>query len=407
MVRTLRAMGHDALVAPMYLPLDPDFGDIDRRVFCGAVGLYLAESFSLLRGMPAWLQRIVDSRPALALASRLSGSTDPSSLSELTLSMLAGEGDFYRRELDGLVRWIAREVKPDIVHLSNALLLALAGRIRAETRIPVVVSLQDEDTWIDALPPDRAERAWALVRRGAAGVDGFIPVSAYYAKTLAPRLGIEPERMRVVPIGIDVERYRTSPRRDPPRIGYLSRLSERMGFGILAEAFALLKKMPGLERIKLAAMGGSTGGDRTFLKKTFAFLRRQGALGDVEIHRGFRREERVEFLSTLSALSVPAPSGEAFGTFLIEAAAAGVPAVQPRAGAYPEILDSTGGGILTQRASPREIADSLHALLREPSLAAALAARGRAGVLARYTTRAMAEGMLQAFDRVLRERRTG
>ena len=406
-VRTLRALGHDALVAPMYLPLpEPDFGRTDRRVFCGAVGLYLAESVPFLRGMPRWLERIVDSRPALALASRMSGSTDPSSLSELTLSMLAGEGDFYARELDGLARWIAREAKPDIVHLSNALILAIAGRIRSETRIPVVVSLQDEDTWIDELDPEDAERAWSLVGRQAANADLFMPVSDFYARSLAAKLGIDLERMRVVPIGIDVERYRTSVRADPPRIGYLSRLSERMGFGILAEAFALLKKMPGTEQATLAAMGGSTGSDRAFLKKTFAFLSSRGILKDVSVHRGFAPEERIDFLSSLAALSVPASSGEAFGAFLIEAAASGVPAVQPRVGAYTEILSATGGGVLTQSAAPREIADALSALLRDPGRAAAMAARGRAGVQAGYTTRTMAEGALQVFERALRKRRT-
>jgi glycosyltransferase involved in cell wall biosynthesis len=406
LVRALREKGHDALVAPMYLNLPKRvFGPTDRRVFCGAVGMYLAESVPLFRGMPRWLERVLDSRPALALASRLSGSTDPSALSELTLSMLAGDGDFYGRELDSFVRWIRRDIKPDIIHLSNALLLSIARRVRAETSIPVVVSLQDEDTWIDVLPLQAADAAWRLLARSAADADLFLPVSEYYAGVSAAKLGIARERMRVVPVGIDVERYPVSARAEPHRIGFLSRLSERMGFGLLAEAFMLLKRMPGMGSVKLAAMGGRTGADRAFLGVVFASLRRGGALADVTVHRGFTPKERMGFLSGLSALSVPAPAGEAFGSFLIEAAAAGVPVVQPAAGAYPEIVGSLGGGVLTRGAVPQEIAEALRLLLQDPARAAELAARGRAGALRGYSTAAMAEAAVAAFQDAVRERK--
>ena len=58
------------------------------------------------------------------------------------------------------------------------------------------------------------------------------------------------------------------------------------------------------------------------------------------------RSSRSNFLRSLTVLSVPARSGEAFGLYLIEAMAAGIPAVQPRLGAFPELIEATGGGVL-------------------------------------------------------------
>jgi glycosyltransferase involved in cell wall biosynthesis len=407
-VRALRVLGHDAVAAPMYLPLPTgDFGAPGAgRVFYGAVALYLSQSVPLLKRMPDWLERLLDSPPALALASRMSGATSASGLSDLTLAMLEGSGDFLRRQLDGLVGWLKREVRPDIVHLSNALLLGLAGRIRSEVGVPVVVSLQDEDTWIDVLPKRAASQAWSLLARDAAHADLFLPVSRWYAAFLSERLGVEQALMRVIPVGIDTSRYIPALPQDPPRIGYLSRLSRRMGFGVLAEAFAVLKRMPGMERVRLAACGGRTGEDAGFLKTVFDGLSREGLMGDVEILRGFSMEERIRFLSGLSLLSVPAPTGEAFGTFLIEAFASGVPVVEPRAGAFPEIVEQSEGGILTDTASPADIARAMAELLGDGKRARRLGENGRRTAHSVYTTARMAKSMAEAFHQALSRRRT-
>ena len=49
------------------------------------------------------------------------------------------------------------------------------------------------------------------------------------------------------------------------------------------------------------------------------------------------------FLKRCPMISVPVRIGEAFGMYLLEAMASGVPVVQPALGAFPEIVDVSGG----------------------------------------------------------------
>ena len=78
------------------------------------------------------------------------------------------------------------------------------GRIRRELEIPLVCSLQDEDTWIDSLGERGSALAWRTLRERTTDVDMFVAVSGYYARLMAERMAIRPGRLAVVPIGIDV-----------------------------------------------------------------------------------------------------------------------------------------------------------------------------------------------------------
>ena len=90
-------------------------------------------------------------------------------------------------------------------------------------------------------------------------------------------------------------------------------------------------------------------------------------------------------------LSVPTTYDEPKGMFLLEAMANGVPVVQPRRGAFPEIVERTGGGLIVDADDPDALAEGLLALWRDPARAAALGAAGAAGVREHYTAGRMAE----------------
>jgi hypothetical protein len=72
----------------------------------------------------------------------------------MTVSMLMGEHGQQKEELEKMIDWIVENCDPDVIHLSNALLLGLAGRLSERMKIPVVCSLQDEDVWVDAMKPE-------------------------------------------------------------------------------------------------------------------------------------------------------------------------------------------------------------------------------------------------------------
>lgn len=263
----LRKLGQEIIVVPMYLPVMPEdcSVQVDTPVFCGAVNIYLKHKFRLLRRAPGWVDRMLDSPLLLRLAAKRAGSTRASGLGEMTLSMLRGEEGGLAGEFEKLVRMLRDVVKPDVVHLSNALLLGLIKRIKQELPAAVVCSLQDEDMWIDAMEKDDALEAWRLLKERSAGVDIMLPVSRYYADFIKKHIPIRSDSLIVIPIGIDVGGYERAPlSSNPPIIGFLSRMSEASGLGLLVEAFLKLKKQGPLKGVKLLVTGGKTGDDRVF-----------------------------------------------------------------------------------------------------------------------------------------------
>jgi glycosyltransferase involved in cell wall biosynthesis len=409
LVSALRSRGHEVIVGSLYLPLTASLTAAQNGpappppVFYGAVNLYLRQRFPAFRLAPPWVERLFDSEALLRLAGGLSGATDAAGLEDLTLSMLRGEEGAQAAELDRLVRWLA-EVRPEVVHLSNCLLLGTARRIRRELGIPVTCSLQDEDTWIDSMGEQKRRLAWGILRERSADVDLFTPVSTYYAGFMAERMAIPPERLAVVPIGIDMEGFREAPSGlpfEPPVIGFLAHIAERMGAGLLADAFVRLAASGGFPGLRLHFMGGSTAGDAPLLRSMRRSLARQGLQRRMRVWRPFGPQDRIRFLTTVTVLSVPVPNGEAFGTFILEALAAGVPVVQPRLGGFPELVEATGGGLLYEPNTPEALAATLGGLLADRDRARRLGHYGRAAVVSRFTAAHMAAALEAQFGRLL------
>jgi glycosyltransferase involved in cell wall biosynthesis len=389
----------------MYLPLFPDDGVIDQSlpVFYGAVNVYLKSRFPLLRKAPTWFSRIFDAPLLLKAAAKKAGSTRAVSLGDMTISLLQGEKGAHADDLYRLVHTLHDELQPDIVHLSNALLLGLAREIKGQLGIPVTCSLQDEDSWVDAMDRKHAEAVWNLMRERAQGVDAFFPVSRYYAQKMMNRMGLPQDRLHVVYIGLDLERYKPVPLSfNPPVIGYLSRISESQGFGLLAEAFINLKQDSHLEDTKLRISGGQTGDDRKFIKHLTKRFESEGILKDVEIVGEFDIESRIRFLSSLTLISVPALAEQAFGSYIIEALALGIPVVQPELGAFPELLQETGGGIVYSPNDVDTLTSMLKALLSDKDKASALGKRGSKAVHEKFSIETMAVQILNVYQSCLK-----
>ena len=120
----------------------------------------------------------------------------------------------------------------------------------------------------------------------------------------------------------------------------------------------------------------------------------------VEFHPNLDRVDKLAFLGSLSVFSVPALYGEAFGLYVIEAMAAGVPVVQPRTAAFPELIEATGGGVLCAPNDTQALADGIETLLLAPERARALGQAGARAVSENFSAESMAQASLRVYEQI-------
>jgi len=407
--RGLRAAGHDAVLVPLYLPIVTDEGDTSDHdeLHLGGINMYLQQVSGLFRRTPRFVDRIFDSRPLLGYAAKRAAMTQAEDLGPITLSMLRGESGHRVKEVRRLADGLAKGPRFDVVCLSNLLLVGLARELRARLGdVPIVSTAQGEDAFLDDLPEPHRTEAWAIVAERAGELDGLLPVSRYYAGVMAERLSLPKDRVHPVWNGIradDFEAATDSP--SPPVLGYLARQCETKGLSSLVEAFLTIAGEDRVPDLRLHVAGTWTEADRPLTDRLEARIGSAGLTDRVTFARDVSREEKIAFLRGVSVLSVPALYGEAFGLYLLEAWAAGVPVVQPRHAAFPELIEETGGGVLYDPGESGALADALTELLRQPDRARALGAAGREAVRDRFTIEAMTGRVLSVLETVIEPRR--
>src|SRR6185503_3688438 len=204
----LISRGHDVTLLPVYTPTLTDEPNVSGdKVFFGGISVYLEQYVPFFRNSPQWLDRLWDSSLMLKLASRRSISTSPKMLGELTVSMLRGDDGFQHKEIFKLLEWLKDEGAPDVVSLPYTLLLGLAQPIKEALGRPICCTLQGEDLCLEGLQEPYQSEAKKLIRANLEYVDAFIAVSQYYADFMPGYLGIPRERIRTVPLGINLDGY--------------------------------------------------------------------------------------------------------------------------------------------------------------------------------------------------------
>jgi glycosyltransferase involved in cell wall biosynthesis len=189
-----------------------------------------------------------------------------------------------------------------------------------------------------------------------------------------------------------------APAARPPVLGFFARMCREKGLDTLVEAFLIIRRRGRVPGLKLR-VGGSCGPmDEAFVKILRRQLQAAGLLRETEFSPNPDRATKLEFLRSLSVFSVRALYGEAFGLYVLEALAAGVPLVQPRSGSFPELIEATGGGVLCAAGDPQALAGAIEALLLEPARARALAETGQRAVFERFSAEAMARAMIAAVQ---------
>ena len=279
----------------------------------------------------------------------------------------------------------------DIVNLPYTLLIGLAAPLKRALSVPICCTLQGEDLFLDGLGEPYRQQSLDLIRAASAHVDAFLPVSEYYRDYMPGYLGVparedaagaarhQPGRLRAaraVRRATGARSRSATSRASRPRRGCTS-----------------WPTLPGCARVRglrrrrgsspPAIWRPSTGRTSTTSTRQMKRVRAWRTSSSIAASSIARRRSR--FLQSLDVMSVPATYAEPKGIFLLEAMANGVPVVQPRRGAFPEIIEKTGGG--------------LHRRCRRPGRAGRRAARRSGTIPARAprSARAGAAGSARAL----------
>jgi glycosyltransferase involved in cell wall biosynthesis len=124
----------------------------------------------------------------------------------------------------------------------------------------------------------------------------------------------------------------------------------------------------------------------------------------VEFHPNLDKGAKQAFMNSLSVFSVPALYGEAFGLYVIEAWAAGVPVVQPRHAAFPELVRASGGGVICEPGDPVALAEAIAEVLNTPGKRDQLSTSALQASRTVFNVAAMANGILRELPGKLAER---
>lgn len=400
LVAALRRAGHEALMVPLYLPLTLDEPDQSATtpIFFSGINVYFEQKSALFRRLPRWMLKPFTSRALLKWAGGRAAKTRAEDVGELMISMLRGEEGRQARELEELIAWLKTQPRPDVLCLSNALLAGLARRLRQELQVPIVCLLSGEDTFLDGLPAATRDLAWKTLAGRCRDVDVFIAPSRYFADLMSQRLALRPAQVRVVPNGIALAGYATVPKApQPPVLGFFARMCREKGLDTLVDAYLHLKKRTGTAALRLHVGGGCGPNDEPFVEEQRRKLAAAGVLTDAQFFPNVDHAGKLAFYQGLTVFSTPALYGEAFGLYVIEAMATGVPVVQPRHAAFPELIEATGGGVLCAPGDAKSLADAIEGLLVQPDEARRLGQRGQESVQREFGIGPMADNVAKVL----------
>jgi len=318
LVAALRQLGHNVLMVPLYLPLTLDESDqsAGTPVFFSGINVYLEQQSNWFRKAPRWLHQVLARPSLLKWAARQSAKTQASSLGPLTLSMLRGEAGYQARELDDLLIWLKTQPAPDVIFLSNALLLGMARKLKRELGRPLVCMLQGEDYFLDSLPEPHRQNCWETLARCAPHADLFVAPSHYFAQVMGKRLGVPMDRIKVVYNGLNLEGFERlgaeankekpahapvayNPSR-PPVLGYLARMCREKGLDTLVDAFIAVRGRGQVPGLKLCVVGSLGPADEPLVKDLRNRLRAAGLEADATFHPNVHRAEKLRLLHSFS-----------------------------------------------------------------------------------------------------------
>jgi glycosyltransferase involved in cell wall biosynthesis len=294
----------------------------------------------------------------------------------------------------------------DLVHDNQCLGSGMLGML--EDGWPLLTTLHHPITVDRALALSHATNPWQrfttrrwfgflkMQVRVARRLPAIVTVSESSRRDIAAQMGVRPERMTVVPVGVDHTVFR--PLDDvapvPGRLMVTSSSDVPMkGLVPLLEAVAKLRTE---RHVELVVVGNPRPGGRVDRA-----IERLGLRGDVRCVSGISDAELARAYGEAEVAVVPSLY-EGFSLPAVEAMACGVAVVATTGGALPEVVGRDGEtGLLVPPDDPGALAAAIGRLLDDPGLRSRLGAAGRHRVLHRFTWQVTARGTAECYSALL------
>ena len=314
------------------------------------------------------LDRLWDAEWVIKLASKRQIKVDPQSLGEMTVSMLRGDQGFQRKEIAKLLDWLKtraalRRHQPAL----HAAASASPSRCGATLKTPICCTLQGEDLFLDGLGEPWKQQSMELIRARERSTSTRSCRSAGTTCDYMPGyLGIPREKMRLVPLGINLEGYAPRPPRPrdgPFTIGYFARIAPEKGLHVLADAYRRLRTRPGIGASRLVAAGYLAPEHQAYLDGITSDLSAWGLDGPVRVSRRgrSRAEDRVP-AQPRRACRCRRPTTSRRACSCSRRWRAACRSCSRGAARFPRSSRRTGGGLIVEADNPEALADGFLAL---------------------------------------------
>ena len=296
---------------------------------------------------------------------------------------------------------------------SNILIGGCIGHLKQKSDIPVLVTLQGDDVFLESLQEPYKTKCIDQINKIAEHVDGFIVQSNFFRDYMAEYFSIPLDKFYVTPLGINTSDFESfqhtqqSPQHGQQQtIGYLARLAPEKGLHHLVDAFLELKTRPNTQHVRLKIAGWLAPEHRAYAQQQLERLKVAGHENHFEYLGAVEREAKLEFLKNIDLFSVPTQFKEPKGLYVLEALAAGVPVVVHQHGAFPELVGESTGGVLVPPENPKRLADAILRLLEDHELRNEMGVAGQRYVFQQRNATKMAEVTSQAIESFFQKQRS-
>ncbi len=270
--------------------------------------------------------------------------------------------------------------QPDVVHAHDWLVAWAGDTLKALFDVPLVATIHATERGRHGghlppgLPGEINSVEWWLTYQARE----VIACSRFMVREVVDGFELPPEKVHLVPNGVDVARWAASAPVDIPReplVVAWGRVQYEKGFQVLARAIGELRhRVPGI-RCVIAGRG-------TYLPELQTQVDIEG-VGDLVQLAGFMPDAELKALLSRAACVVIPSLYEPFGIVALEGMAAGAPTIVARTGGLAEIVDGTNAGALFEPGNHHELADRIAEVWADPNAAAHL--RSNAADLLRLT----------------------